>query len=218
MALCQGRRHAGIPRGLIAGRRELGHKKQVALRVHGDEAQAAGKRVVLGHREVFVRHAVGQAYGFMVVVGHHRLCTVEMDLLLSPIGGRNKAVKACQIEEETDQAQAACPDFAADEMAGHHDAVEARQAGTALQAVGDVGTTIESVLPKPPGLQRRSGNRALFGGLTLGDALSSPRSVLFKAVRACESIPAWLTVMVALWRVLDDGSHRALLGPSLAFA
>src|SRR5262245_24857193 len=87
------------------------------------EAQAAGKRFVLGHREVFWVRVVSQAYGFIVMVGHHRLFHLAIDLLLSPIGGHNKAVKACQIEEETDQANAACPDFNADEMAGNHDAV-----------------------------------------------------------------------------------------------
>src|SRR2546426_12034255 len=52
---------------------------KVALRVHRDEAKAAGKRFVLGHRDVFWGHAVGQAYGFIVVVGHHRLFHLEID-------------------------------------------------------------------------------------------------------------------------------------------
>jgi hypothetical protein len=31
-------------------------------------------------------HAIGQACGFIVVVGHHRLFHLDIDLLLSPIG------------------------------------------------------------------------------------------------------------------------------------
>ena len=61
-------------------------------------------------------HAVCEAYGVSVVGGHHCSFHVEIDRLLRPIGGRNKAVKACQSEEETDQANAAGPNSNADEM------------------------------------------------------------------------------------------------------
>jgi hypothetical protein len=47
---------------------------------------------------------------------------VEIALLLRPIGGGKKAVKAWQIEAETDQAKAAGPDGNADEMEGQHEA------------------------------------------------------------------------------------------------
>jgi hypothetical protein len=66
-------------------------------------------------------------------------------------------------------------------------------------------------------LKSRSGNLEFFGGLTLGEALSSPLSVLRKEVGTFASIPAWLATVVALWHVLDNGSHRDLLCPSLAF-
>jgi len=66
-------------------------------------------------------------------------------------------------------------------------------------------------MPKSPGLQSRSGHLAFLGGLTLGAAVGSQLSVWFKEIRAFESIPAWLALRVAWWRVLDDGSHRDLL-------
>ncbi len=72
-------------------------------------------------------------------------------------------------------------------------------------------------MPNSPGLQSRSGNLELFGGLTLGEALSSQLSVLFKEVCTLKSIPAGLALRVALLRVLDDGSHSDLLGQSLAW-
>src|SRR5215217_9177092 len=87
----------------------------------------------------------------------------------------------------------------------------ASPSGTALKEVGDVGTNIESVMPHSPGLQSRWGNLEFLGGLTLGAALGSQLSVLFKEIRAFKSIPAWLALRVALLRVLDDGSHRDLL-------
>ena len=52
----QGRRHALMPRCLIAGLSGLFHNNEVAIWVHGDEAQATGKGLVLGPREVFLGH------------------------------------------------------------------------------------------------------------------------------------------------------------------
>jgi hypothetical protein len=51
-----------------------------------------------------------------LVVSHHRLFNLNIDLLLRPIGGRHKAVETRQIQEETNQANAAGPDFDADHM------------------------------------------------------------------------------------------------------
>src|SRR4029434_7738324 len=78
-------------------------------------------------------------------------------------------------------------------------------------------TDIEGVVPYAPGLQRRSRNLELCGGLTFGDALGSQLPVLLKEVRAFEAIPAWLALRVALLLVLDSGSHSDLLWQSLAF-
>lgn len=66
------------------------------------------------------------------------MCNLAIDLLLSPIGGRDKAVETRQVQEETDQAHAASPDFDTHQMEGKHDAVPARQAGTALQELGSM--------------------------------------------------------------------------------
>ena len=66
-------------------------------------------------------------------------------------------------------------------------------------------------MPYAPGLQGGSGNLKLLSSLTLGDALGSQLTILLEEVRTFESIPAWLAVIVALLRVLDDGSHSDLL-------
>ena len=121
--LRQGRRHPLIPTGLIAGLSQLFQNNEVALRVHRDEAKAAGKRFVLGHREVFTGHVRGQACGFVLVVDDYRFFNPAVDLLLRPIGSRDKAVKSCQVEKKTNQANAAGSDFDADHMEGNHEAV-----------------------------------------------------------------------------------------------
>ena len=171
IALGQGGCHEGMPRGLITGLSQLCHKKKVALWVHRDEAQATGTRFVLGHREVFWGHVLGQAWGLGVAVGNDRLFNLEVHLLLSPIGGGHKAVKAGEVEEETHQAHAACPDFDAEQMEGKHQAVSECQSGTALQELGDMVADIERIVPDTPGLQGRSGNLELLGSLTLGETL-----------------------------------------------
>jgi hypothetical protein len=132
---------------VIAGLSQLFHKNEVALRVHRDEAQAAGKRFVLGHGEVFAGHVLGQASGFIVAIGHHRLFNVDIDLLLRPIGSRHKAVEPRQSQEETHQANAACPNCNTHQMEGNHEAVEERQSGTALKKVGAMRTPIKGVVP-----------------------------------------------------------------------
>jgi hypothetical protein len=108
---------------LITGVSQLFQKNAVALRVHREEAQATGKRFVLGHGEVFTGHGLGQACGFIVAIGHQRLFNVDIDLLLSTLGGGHKAVEARQMEKETPQANATGPNFAVDEMAGNHEAM-----------------------------------------------------------------------------------------------
>ena len=78
-------------------------------------------------------------------------------------------------------------------------------------------TDIERIVPATPGLQGRAGTLEFLGSLTLGETLSSPLPVLLKEGRTFASSPAWLAPMVDLGPVLDDGSHRDLLCPSLAF-
>src|SRR5262245_9484755 len=112
-----------MPTDLIAGLSQLFQQNEIALRVHGDETQAPGKRFVLGDCKVFGGHARGQTRGFRLAIDSYRFLNLAVDALLSAIGGRHKAVKACQVEEETHQTNAAGPDFDANEMAGNHDTV-----------------------------------------------------------------------------------------------
>src|SRR5215468_7312437 len=112
-----------MPRDLITGLSQLFHNQEVTLRVHGDEAQAAGKRFVLGHGEVFMGHSLGQAWSLGVGIVDYRLFNVNIDLLLSAIGGGHKAVQTRQVQEETHQTNATCSDFDTDQMETNHEAV-----------------------------------------------------------------------------------------------
>jgi len=65
-------------------------------------------------------------------------------------------------------------------------------------------------------LQGSSGNLQLLSRLTLGHALSSQLTIVLEEVRTFEAIPAWLAIMVALMRILDDGSHRYYACPLIS--
>ena len=68
-------------------------------------------------------HRLGQAWGLGVVIVDYRLFNVHIDLLLRAIGGGHKAVQTRQVQEETHQTNATCPDFDTDEMEANHEAV-----------------------------------------------------------------------------------------------
>jgi len=135
VARLQGRRHERMPHDVSAGLRQLCHNHAVALRIQRPQAQAAGQRCVLSHRDVLAGPVLGHAGGCVLAVGDHHFVNPAVDLLVSPIGGRDKAVKARQVEQETNQAHAACPDFAADQMEAHHQPVYKGKSEAALQAL-----------------------------------------------------------------------------------
>jgi hypothetical protein len=85
-----------------------------------------------------------------------------------------------------------------------------------LKESGHIGTDIKGVMPWTPGLKGGSGHLKLLSSLTLGHALGSQLTRVLEEVRTFESIPTWPAVIVAVLRVLDDGSHSDLLCPSLA--
>jgi hypothetical protein len=156
------------------------------------------------------------AWGLGVAVANESLCTWEVPLLLSAIGGRHQAVKSGQVAQETHQTPATRPDCHADHRVGKHDAVSKRQTGTAVQERGAGGAAIEALVPHAPGLQGGSGPLEGFGGLTRGAARRAQRSVLRQEVRPFASIPACLATRVAGWPVVDDGAHRDRLCSSRA--
>lgn len=85
--LRQDRYHTVMRSRLIAGLRHLLQNDAVALGVHGEEAQTAGTRVIMGDGKIFVGHVLGQVCCFIVAIGHPRLFNMDIDLLLRPRGG-----------------------------------------------------------------------------------------------------------------------------------
>ena len=73
------------------------------------------------------------------------------------------------------------------------------------------GPLVETVGGRLPRWEGAAGPRALWGGLTLGDALGLQLEILVKAFSAFHAIPSWVGCRIALVPGLDYGSHSALL-------
>ena len=71
-------------------------------------------------------------------------------------------------------------------------------------------------MPGTPGVQGGAGHLTRWRRLPLGHALGAQRTRGREAIGTCAATPTGLAVIVALWRGVDDGSHRDLLGPSLS--
>ena len=137
-------------------------------------------------------------------------------LLLSPIGGGDKSVQSCQLQQETDQANAASADLNADQMEGQHQSMQKGESRTTSKELGHLGTDVEGVMPGVPSLQGASGHLQPLGGLTLGDALSLQVEILLEPIGPLEAVPELMTgAIVAVWKI-NDSAHGSLpLKPSL---
>ena len=98
--------------------KSIPQNNKVAHGFSGDQAKAAREGLVLGHGDDFAGHVRGQAPGFSLAVIDDGLFDLTVDLLLRPIGGGDKAVQSREVEQETDQANAASTDFDTDQMQG----------------------------------------------------------------------------------------------------
>lgn len=101
------------------------------------------------------------------VVGADRFFNLALDLLLSPIRGRDKAIQAGEFAQETDEAHTARSDLDADQVQGQNEPMQAGKSRATLKELGHMGTDVQGVIPLPPGLQRGSRNLERFGRLTL---------------------------------------------------
>jgi hypothetical protein len=142
-------------------------------------------------------------------------CEGAVDLVLRPIGGCDKSVKTCQLQQETDEANAASADLDTDEMESQNQSRQKGQSRTTLKELSDFRTDIESVMPGVPRLQGASGHLKPLGGLTLGDALRLQVEVLLKQLSPLETIPELMTVkMVAGWKIASNAHGYLSLKPS----
>jgi len=101
---------------LITGVGRLLQNNVVALGFRSHQAKAAGKRFILGQRDGFGGHVLGQPCAFLLAIPYNRFLHLAVDLLLDAIGRGNKAIEAYESEEQTHQANATGSHFRAHQM------------------------------------------------------------------------------------------------------
>jgi hypothetical protein len=99
-------------------------ENDVAHRVACHKAKPIGECFVLGHGDGFAGHGLGHACSFSVAAGDDGVFHLAVDLVLSPIGGSDKAVQTREVEEETDQPHTARTDLDTDEVEGSNAPME----------------------------------------------------------------------------------------------
>ena len=168
-------------------------------------------RFILGQGDRFGGHVLGQARLFLVAICHDRLLHLAVDLLLHPIGGCDKAIKAREFEKQTHQANATGTNLNTDQMDRQDQSMQEGKTRRTVKKGHDSGTRIEALVVGLPGLERAAGNIEQLGCLPMGEPLRLQSAIALKQFSASGSLPAWVTIVVASLLILDDCSHGYLL-------
>ncbi len=201
---------------MIAGVGRLLQKHVMALGLHGHQAQPAGTRCILGHGDVCGGHGVGQTPACLSAGRHHGLLHVAVDLLLRPIGGRDKALKAGEWPQQTHQANATRPHFWTHQGYPEHQTMQKSQPWGTVDKGHNGRRFVQPFLIRPPCLKRAAGHVKHLGRLTLGHPLGFTLAIALTLLRPFEALPALMAIRLATLRVLDDCSHRDRLFRSFA--
>ncbi len=85
--------------------------------------------------------------------------------------------------------------------------MEESQSRATLKELSEMRTDIESLMPSAPSLKSGAWHLELFGGLTLGDALSLQVEILLEQVGSLKTIPELVTVGVVMVGKIDYSAH-----------
>jgi hypothetical protein len=207
----QGLLHERLPRVLSTGVGRLLQNNGVALGCRCHQAQSAGTRFILGHRDGFGGHGWCQPCAVLLAIPHHCCLHLAVDLLLDARGGSNKALEACEFAQPTHQAHAPGPHCRAHQMSPENETMQEGQPRRAVKKHHDGGMFVEALVVGPPGLQGTAGNLKGLGGLTQGEPLGVQIKRLIEECSTWGARPAWGALIIAVCFGLDDGAHSDLL-------
>jgi hypothetical protein len=145
-----------------------------------------------------------------VAICHDRLLYLAINLLLDAIGGRHKAVKSRELEQQTDQANAAGAHFGTDQVNGDNQAMQKGKPWGTAKKGDNSRVLVEALVIGPPSLKGAARNLKRLGCLTQGESLGVQLTILIEELGALASIPAWVMIIIASVCVLDYGSHSDL--------
>jgi hypothetical protein len=156
-------------------------------------------------------HVVGQTRAFLSAVCHDGRLHLTVALVLRPLGGRDQAIKAGELHQQTHQAHATGADFGAPQVDPEHPTMQESQPWGTVEKGHDGGLFVKTVLRRPPCLQRAAGHIKRLGGLTQGEPLGLQVTIRRTQLSTFDAIPALVALILATWRLLDDCAHRDLL-------
>jgi hypothetical protein len=110
--------------------------------------------------------------------------------MLRPIGGRDKAIKAGELHQQTHQANATGTYFRTHQVYPKHQTMQEGQPWGTVEKGYDSGMFVKAFLRRPPCLQRATGHIKRRGGLTQGKPLSLQSAILIEEFRALGAIPS----------------------------
>ena len=148
---------------------------------------------------------------FLVAIRHDRLLYLAVDLLLRPIRGCDKAIKARECEEQTHQANATGANLDTDQMGRQDQSMQEGKTRRTVKKGHDSGTRIEALVVGLPGLERAAGHIEQLGCLPMGEPLRLQIAIALKQYSASGSLPVGVMIVVASLLILDDCSYGYLL-------
>jgi hypothetical protein len=154
---------------------------------------------------------VSQPRTLFLAVRHDRLLHATVPLLLRPIRGADKPIEARDLSPETHETNPTGAYFGTHQGYPQDQAMQESKPRRPLKKLNDRRTRVESLLIRPPRLQRAAGHLKHLGRLTLGEALGFETALPFKQLSAFEALPALVAILIATLLVLAYCSHSYLL-------
>jgi hypothetical protein len=142
------------------------------------QAEPPGTRGIWRSGEVFGWHVAREARTLLLAIGHEGLLHTTVDLVLRPIRGADKAIEACELQEQTHQTNATRTHLDTDQVEREDQAMQKGEPWHAVKKRHDGGTRVQALLIRTPGLERAAGNLKHLRGVTLRQALRLQSAIL----------------------------------------
>jgi hypothetical protein len=113
-----------------------------------------------------------------LAVRHDSLLHTTVDLVLRPIRGADKAIEACELQEQTHQTNATRTHLDTDQVEREDQTMQQGEPWHAVKKRHDGGTRVQALLICTPGLERAAGNLKHLRGVTLRQAWRLPSAIL----------------------------------------
>jgi hypothetical protein len=102
---------------------------------------------------------------FLASVSHDGRFHLTIDRLLGPVGGRDKAIEASELSQQTHQAHPTGPDVGTSQVDGEHQAMQEGKPRATLKKGHHGGMGIKALVMSPPRPKGATGHLKCLGRL-----------------------------------------------------